>query len=78
MISGKTIKSRMQISDAFTAEETRRIFDILTEQELSEIPEDEDGREHIAFNRALLRLRRGAWVSGCMAAMGAGGDRDAT
>lgn len=73
MISANTIRDRMQIAEAFTPEETRKILDILIAQELAEIPEDEPERTHIAFNHALLRLRRGAWVSGCMAAMGAGG-----
>lgn len=76
MISANTIKDRMQIADAFTPEETRKILDILLAQELAEIPEDEPERTHTAFNRALVRLRRGAWVSGCMAAMGAGGAHD--
>lgn len=77
MITAKAIKARMTISEAFTEQETRRIFDLLMEQELEEIPENEPERTHTAFNRALLRLRRGAWVSGCMAAMGAGGAHDA-
>lgn len=77
MISADTIRKRMKIAEAFTAEETRKILDILIAQELAEIPEDEPERTHTAFDRALVRLRRGAWVSGCMAAMGAGGAHDA-